>query len=116
MSQVITVGEKNHGGASSNDSLLDILPADCKIPGYWDTLEINTLDWAPNASVSPFWRQANSNLEVWKKEYRREFGGALFKGAKLNDFVGKSGERIKEKIPSTQYRGFSPNSFGDAIP
>ena len=79
------------------------------MPGFWDTLGKNTDDWAPIASVSPFWRQANASLETWKKEYRRESGGILIKGGKLNDFVGKSGERIEEKVLS-KIRGGSNRS------
>lgn len=94
------VAKPTHGqrSAFTADSILEMLPAECNIPGFWETLERNTHDWAPIASVSPIWRQANANIETWKKEYRRESGGVLIKGSKLNDFVGKSGERIKEKI------------------
>jgi hypothetical protein len=78
-------------------SFLAELPTDCSVPGYWETLAENTDDWAPVVSASPLWRAANGQLEIWKKEYRREFQGQLFKGNALPTFVGKSADRIKEK-------------------
>jgi hypothetical protein len=82
----------------SVDSVPAGLPAECAIPGYWDTLASNTDDWAPIITAGPLWRDIGSSLEGWKKEYRRENGGVLFKGASLPPFVGKSAARIKEKV------------------
>lgn len=74
------------------------LPSECNVPGYWDTLASNTEDWAPMITAGPFWRNANTQLESWKKEYRRLFNGILYKGPELPTFVGKSAGRIKEKV------------------
>jgi hypothetical protein len=78
-------------------SFLADLPSECSIPGYWETLADNTNDWAPVISAGPFWRDANKQIELWKKEYRREFQGLLYKGSALPNFIGKSADRIKEK-------------------
>lgn len=77
--------------------LLEKLPNSCRIPGYWETLASNTDDWAPLITASRFWRAANTELEGWNKEYRREHGGLLYKHKELPPFVGKSLHRIKEK-------------------
>ncbi|GAB3499480.1 hypothetical protein GCM10027399_24870 [Curvibacter fontanus] len=84
-------------GATTHESILERLPTQCSIPGYWPSLAQNTEDWAPVVSASPLWRNANTQLESWQKEYRREIGGTLFVGPSLPPFVGKSEARIKEK-------------------
>lgn len=72
-------------------------PKECCVPGYWATIAENATDWAPVVSASPYWRTVNGALENWKREYQRERGGVLFRGAQLPQFVGKSEARIKEK-------------------
>lgn len=99
MSQEIEKPDTSQRGVKSRlaGSVMDDLPSECSIPGYWETLAENTEDWAPAASVSPVWRAANAQIENWKKEYRRDFQGLLYKGSSLPKFVGKSAARIKEK-------------------
>jgi hypothetical protein len=84
--------------AGARESTLDLLPKECSIPGYWSSLAQNTDDWAPQISVGPLWRAANSQLDSWQKEYRRECGGTLLVGSSLRAFVGKSEDRIKQKV------------------
>lgn len=73
------------------------LPSDCSVPGYWEALAENSNNWAHEISASPFWRSVNTELQLWRKEYRRSNGGALDTGVALPSFVGKSSLRIREK-------------------
>lgn len=82
---------------STDQKILDRLPEQCAIPGYWRSLAQNTTFWAPEISAGPFWQNANSELEGWRREYRRQFSGVLNTGACFSNFVGKSEDRIKEK-------------------
>ena len=96
MSQEIEKIDDLHSDQKSKTLVLAMasLPNECNIPGYWETLAENTNDWAPQISASPFWRAANSHIENWKKEYRRETQGLLYKGSEFPSFVGKSAARI----------------------
>lgn len=100
MSQQIEQNDDSRSAIKSPsiETFLTQFRSECSIPGYWETLAENTTDWAHVISASPFWRDAAKNLELWKKEYRRETGGILYKGSVLPPFVGKSTERIKEKV------------------
>lgn len=99
-------------GGDAHENILKQLPEQCATPGYWLSLAQNTVDWAPEVSASPLWRRANSSLENWQKEYRREIGGTLFVGASLPAFVGKSEARIREKTIEKIRRAESP---GDEV-
>lgn len=76
---------------------IKFLPPECSVPGYWDTLATNTIDWANEVSAGPFWREAKAHLQNWRKEYRRQSSGDLDSAGTLPDFVGKASDRIKEK-------------------
>lgn len=92
--------DKVHGGFDTKpaiDGIFKLLPNDCSTPGYWTSLAENSNDWAHEISACHFWRDANAALPRWKKEYRRDHGGALGLGDGLPSFVGKSAQRIREK-------------------
>lgn len=80
------------------NEILDQLPAQCRIDGYWETLASNSDNWAHEVTAAPIWRGANVELEKWRKEYRRQHGEELIKNAELPRFIGKSAFRIKEKL------------------
>lgn len=82
---------------SDDQSILDLLPEQCATLGYWKTLSENTDYWAAEISAGPMWQNAKRELDGWRREYRREFGGILHTGDALTSFVGKSENRIKEK-------------------
>ena len=73
------------------------IPADCLIPGYWDSLAENTKYWAGEISAGPLWQSVNTELVNWRKEYYRNLGGVLSTGI-IPKFVGKSAARIEEKV------------------
>lgn len=94
--------EQKNGSSSSPlaqalRAMPDNVPSECKIPGYWKSLAENTNSWAAEISAGPLWQKMNVELVNWRKEYRREFGGVLSAG-NVRDFVGKSAERIEEKV------------------
>lgn len=98
MSQNTAGNDLSGAKGNSAEDIYDHFPKQCAIPGYWKTIAENSDDWARAVTVSPLWTNANSELDEWKREYRREFSGILYKGGGLPNFIGKSPERIKEKI------------------
>ena len=72
------------------------------IPGYWETLESNCAQWAPEVTVCPFWQGASERLKSWIGEYRSMTGGSLFAQQGLPKFDGKKAKRIRSKL--YQYR------------
>jgi hypothetical protein len=100
MSQPIQIESPstNESASKSDSSAIDKLPISCRVPGYWENLAQNSTDWAHIVSAHSLWREAQGELEKWKKEYRRKNGGTLYKSSKFPDFVGKSHARIREKI------------------
>ena len=90
---------KGFGGAQAtltDATILGRLPAQCAIPGYWSSIADNASNWAREISAGPLWQSAHTELEGWRKEYLRDFGGVLNIGP-LQSFVGKSENRLKEK-------------------
>lgn len=98
MSKAIEQVKFPHGGQPSvaDQNILATLPMQCATPGYWSSLAANASSWAREVSVGPLWQSANTELEGWRREFQREFGGVLNIGT-LPNFVGKSEARIKEK-------------------
>lgn len=82
---------------ASDQSIIDQLPGQCVMPGYWKTLAENSKNWAPEISAGPLWQQVKTDMDAWRREYRREHGGELYIGTTLPHFVGKSEDRIREK-------------------
>lgn len=87
---------KNISQPFGEPNIVERLPAQCATPGYWSSLAENAATWAREISAGHFWQSANTELESWRKEYLRDFGGTLSIGS-LPNFVGKSEPRLKEK-------------------
>lgn len=80
------------------DEIKDFNPG-AKIPGYWNLLEDNCVQWAKDVSVGPFWDRAKQELGDWRVEYISKYGGALLTNAAgLADFQGKGKKRIISKL------------------
>lgn len=80
----------------AEQGILENLPRQCATPGYWSSLAENASIWAREVSAGPIWQSANTELEGWRREFQRDFGGVLNIGD-FQNFVGKSEGRIREK-------------------
>jgi|AGTN01.1.fsa_nt_gi hypothetical protein len=84
------------------------------MPGYWNVIEENALQWSKDITVGPFWTKVNQNLPRWETQYRSEKNAALLQHGVLKGFEAKSGESIRSKV-LRKCRG-NPDGIEDIIP
>ena len=91
-------------------SALAIKRPELVLPGYWDTLGTNCDQWAAELTVSPFWRQATTELPRWRQEFRDKQAAELLSQSELPKFQGKSVVSIRSKL---WRRGRTKSTFVD---
>lgn len=69
-----------------------------RIPGFWKQLEDNSLQWAKDIFVGPFWGEANRRLPHWRSEYGAKTGSELLVHRELPAFVSKPPDSILDKL------------------
>src|SRR5689334_6306805 len=98
------------------DKCAAIQPA-LKLPGYWETLNINCLNWADEVTVSQFWRTAREREPDWSRQFKQaNSGNLLARNTGIPGFSAKETPRIKEKIVSFcggRKRGYDPHKVWD---
>src|SRR5450759_3506984 len=67
-------------------------------PGFWETLDSNSAQWAADISVGFFWAEAKKRLPHWRSEFRSLKSADLLVGIELPSFVSKSSESIINKL------------------
>jgi len=67
-------------------------------PGFWNTLDTNSSQWAADISVGFFWAEAKKRLPYWRAEYRALTSADLLAVLDLPNFVSKPSESIINKL------------------
>jgi hypothetical protein len=77
---------------------LDKIRPEFRTPGFWQTLDSNSSQWAVDISVGFFWAAAKKRLPHWRSEYRSLRSADLLASFDLPDFVSKHSDSIINKL------------------
>jgi ppGpp synthetase/RelA/SpoT-type nucleotidyltranferase len=77
--------------------LADIRP-EFRVPGFWDALNSNVLQWASDISVGNYWAEVKKRLPQWRAEYRSFANSDLLATFELPLFVAKPSDSLINKL------------------
>jgi ppGpp synthetase/RelA/SpoT-type nucleotidyltranferase len=83
-----------------DDLLVDLgkLRPEFIVPGFWEKLDSNCMQWASDVSAGFFWSEVKKRLPHWRAEYRSSTKADLLTGIELPLFVSKSSGSILNKL------------------